>query len=146
MLSWFVAGAALLGAPALKDAPKGGSDIQGAWRMGGFTRGGKEGPASDPPIIHTFHSDGSLTYQLGPTGSPKQYGSYKANPKGRPMTIEIVVDIVEQGGPGTLKGIYKVEGDVLTMCWSPKVRPTDFTPPTDPSVTLGVFTRARPKD
>jgi uncharacterized protein (TIGR03067 family) len=73
-----------------------------------------------------------LTFKLDPTKDPK------------------AIDFTTAAGPDKgkqIKGIYKLEGDTLKVCFNPKKdgeRPTSFATKAGSSVRLNIFKREKP--
>jgi RNA polymerase sigma factor (sigma-70 family) len=74
--------------------------------------------------------------------SDLSYYHYKLDPKQKPKAIDLVTADGEH--KPWLRGIYKLEGDRLTICWGEKEtkRPTDYTAKPDSGRTLNVYKRA----
>jgi RNA polymerase sigma factor (sigma-70 family) len=80
---------------------------------------------------------------LGKGGfSDLTYFHYKLDPKQKPKAIDLVTADGEH--KPWLRGIYKLEGDRLIICWSEKEmeRPTDFTVKLGSGRTLNVYKRS----
>ena len=128
MYPLFVGLAVVIGAPA-KDAPKKEPpSIVGEWVGETGVRGGK---ADNPPpgASITFNNDGKVLMKEGGQDKAEE-GSYKVDPKKDPAEI----DITPPDGKGqTIVGIYKIEGDTLTICFNesekPEDRPKEFVSP-----------------
>jgi len=137
----FVFGVVLaLGAPE-KDAPKKEAlTIVGEWDGEKAVRGGKERPVPDGGIKVTFMADGKMLFKEG--NKDEETGSYKVDAKKNPGEI----DISPPKEDGTLKGIFKIEGDTLTICLADKdaaERPTKFESPEGTNVMLVTLKRIK---
>jgi len=120
-----------------KEAPKDEKAIVGTWAVVSFEDGGrKAAKAVTGQLEVIITADGKMkakqgekeqefTLKLDPTRKPKQFSA--TNDKGR-----------------TVLGIYKLDGDALTVCWA-RVgnRPTEFASKKGTSVVLEVLKRQK---
>jgi len=142
MQTSFAVGLALvLAAPGTKDAPKKDPpSLVGEWVGETGIRGGK--PHNPPPgTTITFTKDGKMTMKEGP-GDKVMEGTYTADPKKDTPEIDIV--LVPAMRESTIVGIYRIEGDTLTMCFSMGGdRPRAFESPAGTQVMLVTCKRAK---
>jgi len=94
--------------------------LQGTWKAVALEAGGNPLPKEAIP---------DFTYTIGADG--KATGKMAVNPKKSPKTIDNVHESGSQKGKGQY-GVYKLEGDKLTVCMTPPGRaegdrPKDFT-------------------
>jgi uncharacterized protein (TIGR03067 family) len=136
-------------APALKLPPKSEPNIVGVWAIESMTMGGKQPPVAAADVRYEFTADGKWVTHLGPGGKGAAKAlparEYKVDAKKNPSTI----DITAGRGPATgMAGIYKLDGDTLTMCLSMTGgdRPTAFESPDGSRVVLMVLKRVKPKE
>ena len=130
-----------VGAPTKKDPPaKDPPTLVGEWLGESGVRGGK--PENPPPGTSlTFTADGKVMFKEGGDAKPEE-GSYKSDPKKTPGEIDITPPDAPKGE--MLRGIYKIEGDTLTMCFSLRgERPTEFASPPGTEVMLITCKRAK---
>jgi uncharacterized protein (TIGR03067 family) len=129
-----------VGAPGEKDKKEGPS-IVGEWDGVKAVRGGQERPNPEGGVVVTFSADGKITIVEG--GKPKdEQGSYKVDTKKNPAEIDVTAPKEE----GTYPGIFKIEGDTLTVCLGDKgstERPTKFESPDGSKILLLTFKRAK---
>ena len=133
--------AVVVGAPGKKDPPaKEPPSLVGEWLGESGVRGGK--PDNPPPgTTLTFTADGKVLFREGKDGSAED-GTYKADPKKTPAEIDITPPKDEKAP--TLLGIYKIEGDTLTMCFAMGgERPKEFASPAGSDVMLITCKRAK---
>lgn len=113
-----------VGALGEKDAPKKDAPtIVGEWNGEKAVRGGNELPIPDGGIKVTFTADGKMLFKEG--NKDEETGSYKVDAKKNPGEI----DISPPKEGGEMKGIFKLDGDTLTICLADKdatERPTKF--------------------
>jgi uncharacterized protein (TIGR03067 family) len=113
-----------------EDARKELQALDGKWKVAAIEVAGKSLPKdSFPAFTWVIHDDGKTTAQLPAGDFPV---AISVDPKKNPKTF-----VVLHQGNGEYKGqrqygIYKLEGDKLTVCQAPPgapegVRPTDFT-------------------
>jgi uncharacterized protein (TIGR03067 family) len=111
-------------APGDKEAPKKEApSIVGEWDGEKNVRGGMERPIPDGGVKVTFTADGKLLFKEG--NKDPGTGSYKVDATKSPGEIEITPPKED----GTLLGIFKIDGDTLTICLADKGstdRPTKF--------------------
>jgi len=144
----FLIGAALaLGAPGLKEAPK-DDKLVGEWLVESIHENGKPRQLGDEPVRYEFTADGKWLIYHGDRKSGGDLRRYAVNPKTDPPSIDL------DPAPGSKKflplpGIYKIEGDTLTVCnarTSRGVRPTAFESTAESNTAVYVFKRVKPKD
>ncbi|HEX3152580.1 MAG TPA: TIGR03067 domain-containing protein [Gemmataceae bacterium] len=133
--------ALVVGAPAKKDpAPKDPPSLMGEWLAESGIMGGK--PENPPPgTTITFLADGKLKMNEG-GGNGQENGSYKFDAKKDPAEIDISPEAAGKGP--TLAGIYKIEGDTLTICFAMGGdRPKKFESPAGSMLMLVTCKRAK---
>src|SRR5215213_5591308 len=142
--SLLVALAVAVGAPGLKDDPKKAASLEGEWAAEKFVEGGRE---RDRPIRFTFGPDGKFGVREGSREKAEE-GSYQADPKKDPAEVDILPPAGKTAPP--ILGIYKVEGDTLTLCVAkggPDARrPAKFESPAGSRVSLFTLKRVKKKD
>ena len=124
-LTWVVALAGLaLAAPGAKDPPEGAPPgLVGRWAVESTTLNGNPLPASADLVV-TYTADGKFEGRSG--GKVVHGGTFTSDPKKDPAEI----DLAGAGPPGVpWPGIYKVDGDTLTVCLRvDQKRPATFDP------------------
>jgi uncharacterized protein (TIGR03067 family) len=125
--------AVAVGAPVTKDkdGAKDPPSIVGQWIGEKATAGGMELPVPDGGIDFTFMADGKLMIREGKKEKPDS-GSYTVDAKKNPAEIDLVPP--KDKTEPTVQGIYKIDGDTLTLCFSrgpgkTTTRPTKFESP-----------------
>jgi len=141
MYSTLLIGSALLvGAPAAKEAPKKEApSIVGEWIGEKLVGGGKEQPVPAERIVFTFTADGRFEVKGGANERPT-VATYKIDTKKSPVEIDL-----DAGVRGAMPGIFKIDGDTLTICVSggkDGERPTKFESPEGSGSILATFKRA----
>jgi uncharacterized protein (TIGR03067 family) len=131
--------AVAVGAPALKDRPKPG-DIAGEWLVVEYSGGGRATPF-DEGFGYTFRADGTCEFRPSAAHAPEP-GRYTTDPAGRPPAIDLIV--ADPKCP-VVRGIYRVQGDTLTLCFGGSDRPTAFESPEGQATWLYVLRRAKKK-
>lgn len=136
-----------IAAPALKEAPRKGTDLTGEWVVESTVYSGRPRAQQREPQRYVFAADGTWTVYRG---ERKLSGNraYRTDPAADPPAIVLKMDAAEQDGP-ELPGIYKVEGNTLTLCHGPSgsmKRPAEFASPEGSRISLVVLKRARPKE
>ncbi len=142
MTPLLVALALVAGAPNKKDPPaKDPPSIVGEWTGESAVAGGKPKPAPDGGITFTFAADGKLFVREGNRDKPEE-GTYKSDPKKSPGEIDLVPQL--GGKAPTLQGIYKIEGDTLTLCFTlGGERPMEFASPAGSETMVITCKRAK---
>jgi uncharacterized protein (TIGR03067 family) len=134
---------ALADKPAAAGKEGGAKDqekIVGTWAFMSLVKGGQKEPEEgfkEAKLI--FAADAKLTAKLPEKGEKE--GTYKLDPAKKPKAITITT---EEGG--TLLGIYKLEGDTLTVCLgneNDNDRPTEFDSKEGTKVVLIVLKREK---
>jgi uncharacterized protein (TIGR03067 family) len=126
MFTWVIASSLALGAPAAKDAPKKElPTIVGHWASEKVTVGGKDQDVPPNSIKFEFADDGTVVVRMG-TDKP-QSPTYKVTPKAVPPEIDLTPAAGVKRPPSL--GIYKLDGDTLTICFDQEpgaARPKSF--------------------
>ena len=130
-----------VGAPGPKPAAKDPvpPSLVGEWTVESWVLDGQPEPCAGRTL--TFVKAGAFVAQEN--GEHQGAGSYKCDPKTDPAEV----DMAEDGMEGPYKGIWKVDGDTLTLCvrGDPKgARPTAFAAPPGSECILVTLKRARP--
>jgi uncharacterized protein (TIGR03067 family) len=133
-----------VGAPA-KDAPKKETSIVGEWAGEKFVQGGKERPTPEGGVHLTFTADGKFLVREGKREQAEQ-GTYKTDAKKDPAEIDILPP-AEKAERGSLRAIYKLDGDTLTLCFTTgkedAERPTKFESPEGSRIRLMTLKRVK---
>ena len=118
--------------------------LQGSWKAVALEAGGMPLPKElVPDFTYTIAADGKATGKMAKT---EYAATMTVNPKSDPKTI----DNVHESGPQKGKkqfGVYKLEGDKLTVCMTAPGaavadRPKDFTTK-DTAYVVFVFERVK---
>jgi|SRR5262245_30011229 len=132
-----------LGAPGLKDGPKKEADILGEWVLESITSAGKLRQFAADDIVYTFRSDGKWTIHQSGKADTNPNRGYKADSSADTSTIDWIPDLT--AGTPSREGIYKVEGDTLTICigLEKKPRPAAFVSTAESQSSLYVLKRRK---
>jgi uncharacterized protein (TIGR03067 family) len=131
------------------DAAKAGLDkaelkkLQGKWYVTRMEHGGKATPAKQLTELLLEVSDGKMTTREG--AAVKEEDAVVAlDPRAKPAAIDLKVTSGPDAGK-VVKGIYKLEGDALTVCVAEpgKERPAAFAAKEGTGLTLMAFRKAK---
>lgn len=130
----------VFGAPGAKDPPKKDSpSLIGVWIGETGIKGGKPSPPDS--VSMEFEKDGTLTFKEKIKAIT---GSYKADAKASPAQLDLTLGA--GGQMISFLGIFKIEGDTLTICFTfMGDRPTKFESP-DGSMTMLITLKRAKKD
>ncbi len=136
-----------LAGPALAD-DKGKVDekLVGTWGLTSVGFMGKTNPIPEGSGTFVFTEGGKMTVKMTSKakGQPENIeGTFKADPAKTPKAIDVTVPKEPGGKAETVKCIYKIEGDTLTLVVTP--RPEDDRPASFDVKNLQIFTFKRQK-
>lgn len=128
-------------APALKDKPPKEPPIFGEWFRVGHTEAGAPVRTDGEQHYQVFNAEGEWTYWYGVRPDRPTRSNFVTDAKQSPPTI----DIGTGGGHTNYRGIYKVEGETLTLCLvtGDQERPKTFESTADKRTTIWVFKRVK---
>jgi len=139
-LSPFLLASVAGAAPGLKPAPPKGPSLVGDWEP---VRDGAAPPGGPARLVITYTTDGKLKYDQG--RREPEWGWYKLDATNDPPWIDYATPAVA-AHPDTRKpylGIYRVDGDILTICCAEGSRPTEFAAPAGSGVMLMRYRRVK---
>jgi uncharacterized protein (TIGR03067 family) len=143
MGSVFLGLALVIGAPALKEKEK-PPTLEGEWEVQSVTSNGNM-TLNSSGLRYTFTGDGKwLIQRNGAESSPTLNRGFTSDPKQNPPTVDLITNVAAVNG-SRLLGIFKIEGDTLTICGTRTKggeRPTKFEAPEGSGLTLYVLKRA----
>jgi uncharacterized protein (TIGR03067 family) len=110
-----------VGAPVPKDPPKSAPSVVGEWVAERSTFAGSDRPLPREPVRYVFAPDGTWALYRGDRKLPGEGRTYAAGPGESPPAIDLFYDEVDadRDPPArrqVVRGIYKVDGDTLTLC------------------------------
>ena len=134
-----------VGAPGLKETPKKDADpLLGEWVGEKAEAAGMPLPVPAGGVSMEFKAAGKLVMKEG-SKAPEEVG-YTADPKKDPHEIDLTPPAAG-GKVMTMVGIYKVEGETLTLCLAAVGgRPTKFESAAGQATLLLTFKRAKKKE
>lgn len=134
-------------APALKEKPPKEPPIFGDWIRTGHTQAGA--PVGPDHATHhqIFTPDGGWEYYYGDPKNTTRGNSFAIDTRQNPSTIDIYLRPNAQGAPNW-RGVYKIEGDTLTLCLvtGDRDRPKNFESSADQPTTIWIFKRVKTAD
>lgn len=134
-----------VGAPGPKEPPKKDTNpLLGEWVGEKAETGGMALPVPAGGMRMEFKPDGKVVMTDG--GKPPEEGTYTADAKKDPHAIDLMAPAAG-GKIMTMLGIYKVDGDTLTLCLAAAgERPTKFESAAGQATLLLTFKRAKKKE
>ena len=132
-------------APGPKAGPKKDPpSVVGTWVAESVVVGGQAGPIPEGGSTFTLMADGKMIVREGTKAKPEEE-TYTLDPKKDPPHIDVVPG--DGGRMVILRGIYKVDGDTLTLCLGvgreAADRPATFESPAGSMVMLLTLKRAK---
>jgi uncharacterized protein (TIGR03067 family) len=133
-----------IAAPALKEKPPKEPPIVGDWVRVDHTQAGTPVGPDHSTHHQIFSADGGWEYYYGDPKGTTRGNSFVTDTRQSPPTIDIHLKPAGQGTPNW-RGIYKVEGDTLTLCLvtGDRDRPKTFESSAQQPTTVWVFKRVK---
>jgi uncharacterized protein (TIGR03067 family) len=112
----------LVAADAKDDAAKKDRDrMQGTWTVASATHGGKQAPAERIKAMRLVIAGDKITVK---EGEVHEEATFTLAPDQKPPAIDVTPG---RASRKTIRGIYKLEGDELKICWVREgERPKEF--------------------
>lgn len=132
--------ALVVAAPGPKEPPKKDPAYVGQWVTETVTLGGRQIPG--PAMSVRIGADGTME-RRGPDGKTEFTGTFTVDLKPDPPYLDITVLNDKKVGR-VAKGIFKIDGDTLTICTAQDdSRPTAFVSPAGSNTVLMVLKRKK---
>jgi uncharacterized protein (TIGR03067 family) len=115
--------------------------IQGEWKIVTDVRDGKDRTREFAGVPVTI-KDNTISFKIGKRDETQPFA---IDPKADPKTIDLLPEVNDGKAP-TFPGIYKLEKDKLTICFSTRLRfdrPKEFKSEKGSSVSLLVLERMK---
>jgi uncharacterized protein (TIGR03067 family) len=123
-----------------KEAPA----LAGSWAVVTTVAGGVESPLSNGGSAFLLTAEGTISYRRGQEKA-RELGTFAVDAKTDPVAIDILSPPGVSDPP--VRGIVKVEGDILTLCYlrggREGVRPPSFEAPVGSDYVLITMKRAK---
>jgi uncharacterized protein (TIGR03067 family) len=131
-----------LAAPGLKEKTA-RPVLEGEWQAEARTYDGRPAPYDPPTVRYVFGPGGEWVMYLEGKPIDEEKRSFEMIKDARPAGINLTIG-AGAGGP-TFRGIYKLEGDTLTICMrhGAEERPTEFKSEEGSRAYLYVFRRVK---
>ena len=132
--------ATTVAAPGGKDAEKAPDALVGEWVAESLVKGGKPAKVQEGTGM-TFAPGGKAV--LAERGKGVD-ATYTTDPKKDPPHIDLMVPGPDGGKGKGLSGVYRLDGDTLTLCFGPEGdRPAGFDSPAGSKLMLMVLKRKK---
>jgi uncharacterized protein (TIGR03067 family) len=134
-----VAAGALVAAEGREDAAKKDQErLQGTWKVESATKGGKQAPAERLKGMRLVVQGDKMTVS---EGTMHEEATFTLAADQRPAAIDVKPS---RASRRTILGIYRLEGDTLTVCWARDgERPREFASPQGSDDILLVLKREK---
>jgi len=146
-LGFLLMGLGLLAAPGAKDE-KDKDDLkkfEGTWVFTSWEHAGEALPAEARDTARWTMKGEKYTFEFG---GMTEEGTIKLDPSKKPATMDLAITEGQDKGKDQV-GIYKIEGDTITVCLAPpgaKDRPTEFKSTEDNGFILVAIKRSKKDD
>jgi uncharacterized protein (TIGR03067 family) len=141
----------VVAAPNLKEPPKRVPEIVGQWVVESVSLGGSVPAPAPVETVFEFTASGQWLIKREGVLDKSSSREVQYDAEASPPTIDGIHPQAAAGNGGRSRnflGIYKVDGDTLTICFGGpnEQRPTKFESEDGSRVVLMTFTRAKKKD
>jgi uncharacterized protein (TIGR03067 family) len=131
-------------APVGKDPPPKGPPIVGEWEFVSLTVNGRTDLGD--PFVWAFAADGTMVIRKYDKVLSGPRRGYALGADGDPAALDVIADTADAGTP-VYRGLWKVDGDTLTICTgNDGPRPAAFDSPKGSQAFLYVFRRVTAKN